>query len=49
MHLVKFRLDQIQNGLPIAHYSLSHGRYLVNRATVGITSSLPCPRDGHGR
>ena len=32
MHLEKFRLDQIQNGLPIGHYSLTHGRYLVNRA-----------------
>ena len=28
MHLEKFRPDQIQNG----HYSLSRGRYLVNRA-----------------
>ena len=31
MHLEKFRLDQIQNGR-IGHHSLSHGRYLVNRA-----------------
>ena len=29
MHLEKIRLDKIQNG---RHYSLSHGRYLVNRA-----------------
>ena len=28
MHLEKFWLDQIQNG----HYSLSHGRYMVNCA-----------------
>ena len=32
MHLEKIRLDKIQNGLLIGHYSLSHGRYLVNRA-----------------
>ena len=30
-HLEKFRLDQIQIAV-IGHYSLSHGRYLVNRA-----------------
>ena len=28
MHLEKIRIEQIQNG----HYSLAHGRYLVNRA-----------------
>ena len=28
MHFEKIQLDQVQNG----HYSLSHGRYLVNRA-----------------
>ena len=28
MHFGKFQLDQVQNG----HYSLFHGRYLVNRA-----------------
>ena len=28
MHFEKFQLKQVQNG----HYSLSHGRYLVNRA-----------------
>ena len=31
MHLKKIQLDQVQNG-PIGHYSISHGRYLVNRA-----------------
>ena len=33
MHVEKFRLDQ-QNSKwpPVGHYSLSHGRYLVNRA-----------------
>ena len=28
MHFEKIQLDQVQNG----HYSLLHGRYLVNRA-----------------
>ena len=32
MHLEKNRLDQIQNGHLVGHYSFSHGRYLVNRA-----------------
>ena len=32
MHFQKFRFDQIQKWPPIGHYSLSHGRYLVNRA-----------------
>ena len=32
MHLEKFRLDQNQNGRPLGHYSLSHGRYYVNCA-----------------
>ena len=31
MHLEKFRLDQ-SKWPPYDHYSLSHGRYLVNRA-----------------
>ena len=29
MHLKKFQVDKIT---PFGHYSLSHGRYLVNRA-----------------
>ena len=32
MHLEKIRLDKIRNGRLSANYSLSHGRYLVNRA-----------------
>ena len=32
MHLEKIRLYKIQNGRLSDHYSLSHGRYLVNRA-----------------
>ena len=32
MHLEKIRLDKIQKWPLIGHYSLSHGRYLVNRA-----------------
>ena len=32
MHLEKIRLDKIQNGRLSAIISLSHGRYLVNRA-----------------
>ena len=32
MNLEKFRLLSISKWLPIGHYSLSHGRYLVNRA-----------------
>ena len=32
MHFEKIQLDKIQNGRFIGHYSLSHGRYLVNRA-----------------
>ena len=32
MHLENFRLDQNSKWLPISQYSLSHGRYSVNRA-----------------
>ena len=32
MHFEKIQLDQVSKWPPIAHYSLSHGRYLVNRA-----------------
>ena len=34
MHLKKNQLDQVQNGRqwPPSHYSLLHGRYLVNCA-----------------
>ena len=32
MHFEKIQLVQVQNGRQSVHYSLSHGRYLVNRA-----------------
>ena len=32
MHFEKIQLVQVQKWPPISHYSLSHGRYLVNRA-----------------
>ena len=32
MHLEIIRLKQIQKWLPFGHFSLSHGRYMVNRA-----------------
>ena len=38
MHLEKFRLSN-SKWLPLGHYSLSHGRYLVNCARLDQTQN----------